>query len=633
MKRLLVCSVVVVTAIGLCAVGVAERPATLDRNEIDDAYKWDLCSIYADWQAWEADLETTRTAVDTAANRRGTLAKGADALADAFGARSVIMADAETLWAFAYLHWVEDTRRAEMKERMDRAVTLQTEAQTAMSWLIPELLELPQEKVMGWIESNPALEPFRSTILEAYRRQAHSLDAEGEHLLSLHGSVNTTLSAIYNALTVADARFPEVALSDGRMLRASGSSSWQSVNRDRVQADRRAVHEGYLSVFDRREHSLAALYATVLQRNLATAKARGYDTCLEAILDEFAIPVAVYDTLVETAHEGVEPFRRYHRLRQQFLRLESYHEYDRRVPLVETSFSFAYDEIQKPLLASVLPLGEAYQRGVAEFFSERRIDIYENVGKQPRNFALTAYGFPAFLKLNYGDTIEDAFTFAHEMGHGMHGNLSRRNQPFDTYEYSTFVAETASIFNEALLNDELLRTVEEPELRIALLQYRIDTIAMAFYEIAILADFERRAHGLVERGESVNAEVLQKLYLECYGAVYGDVVGELHLVRNAWSTWVHLFFDTPFYVFQYATSLAAATSLHAQVTSGPTLDRVAAVTRYLELLGAGASDHPVELLRRAGVDLTDQASLGALVERMDLLVTQLERELGIIDGV
>ncbi|MBD3871328.1 MAG: oligoendopeptidase F, partial [Acidobacteria bacterium] len=306
---------------------------------------------------------------------------------------------------------------------------------------------------------------------------------------------------------------------------------------------------------------------------------------------------------------------------------ESYNDYDRRVPLVATAFSFSYEDLREPLIASVAPLGEEYQREVAGFYDEDRIDVYENDGKQPRNFALTAYGFPAFLKLNYGDTMEDAFMLAHELGHGMHGNLTRRNQIFDTYEYSTFVAETASIFNEALLNDHLLATTDEPGLRIALLQYRIDSIAMAFYEIALLADFERRAHELVEQGSPVNAEILQGLYLDCYKALYGETMDEPQLLRNAWATWVHLFFDRPFYLFQYATSLAASTALHTQVVNGPEEERTAAVDRYLEMLRSGASDHPVVLLRRAGVDLTEPDNLDALVDEMGLLVTRLESAL------
>jgi oligoendopeptidase F len=594
------------------------------RDEIDDRFKWDLTSVYVGWEAWKADLEATRAAANAFSSHRDKLAESPARLAAALDARSEILAGAEKVWAYAYLRWVEDTRREDMQQRLDLAESLRSEAQTAVSWLQPELLKLPEERVASWVEATEALAPYRFTIAEVYRKRAHALDAEGERLLSLYAPVNVALSNLYDAVTVADAQFPEVTLGDGRAIRATGASSWQSLNRDRLQQDRRAVYEGYIGVFDQRQKTLAGLYGAVLQRNWAMAKARGYGSCLEATLDEFAIPVAVYETLIEIAHDGAEPLRRYHRLRRRVLALDSYHDYDRRVPLVETSFSFAYDDVRKPLVDSVAPLGEPYQRELTGFFTEGRIDVYENEGKQPRNFALTVFGFPAFLKLNYGDTMEDAFMLAHEMGHGMHGNLTRRNQPFDNYEYSTFVAETASIFNEALLHDQLLASAEEPELRIGLLQYRIDSIAMAFYEIALLAEFEIRAHRLVEEGQPVNAEILQDLYLDCYARLYGDVMDEPERLRNAWTTWVHLFFDRPFYLFQYATSLAASMALHTQTVSGPDEQREAAVGRYLELLRSGASDHPVALLRRAGVDLTQPASLRALVDEMDQMVTQLE---------
>jgi oligoendopeptidase F len=605
----------------------AERPTTMVREEIADRFKWDLAQIYPSWEVWEVDLGASREAVSAFSSHRGTLAESAEHLAAALRARDEMLAAAEKVWAYAYLRWVEDTRRQDVQERLDLAKGVLSDAQAAASWLEPELTIMPEEKVTSWIDTTASLTPYAFTIAEVFRKRAHALDAEGEQLLSLFAPVSSSLSALYDAATVADAQFPEVTLADGRTIRATGSSSWQSLNRDRLQRDRRAVYEGYIGVFDGREKTLAGLYGAVLQRNWAMAKARGYDNCLQATLDEFAIPAAVYDTLIKTAYEGAEPLRRYHQLRRNVLGLESYHDYDRRVPLVETSVSFSYENIRQPLLASVAPLGEPYQREVASFFTEKRIDVYENEGKQPRNFALTVYGFPAFLKLNYGDTMEDAFMLAHEMGHGMHGNLTRRNQLFDTYEYSTFVAETASIFNEALLHDQLLASTDEPELQIAVLQYRIDTIAMAFYEIALLADFERRAHGLVEQGQPVNAEILQKLYLDRYATLYSDAMDEPELIRNAWMTWVHLFFDRPFYLFQYATSLAASTALHAQVVNGPEEQRAAAVDRYLDMLRSGASDHPIALLRRAGVDLTDPDSLGALVDEMDVLVTRLESSL------
>jgi oligoendopeptidase F len=511
----------------------AERPSTLVRSEISDDFKWDLSSVYPGWKAWEADLEAVRAAADAFSSFRGTLADGPDRLAAALDARNEILAGAEKVWAYANLRWVEDTRHQEVQQRLDLAKLLLSDSQTAVSWLEPDLLSLPEDTVAAWTKATDGLAPYRFTLAEAFRTRVHALDAEGERLLSLQEPVNTALSDLYDALTVADAQFPEVTLSDGRTFRATGSSSWQSLNRDRVQQDRRAMYEGYISVFDEREFTLAGLYGAILQRNWSIARARGYSSCLEATLDRFAIPVAVYETLIEVAQRGVDPLRRYHRLRRRALGLDSYHDYDRRVPLVETSVSFTYDDIQGPLLSSVAPLGKPYQREVARFFTDRRIDVYENEGKQPRNFALIVFRSPAFLKLSYGDTLKDAFMLAHEMGHGMHGNMSRRNQPFNTYEYSTFVSETASIFNEALLHDQLLASADEPELRISLLQYRIDTIAMAFYEISLLAEFEQRAHRLVEQGRPMNAEVLQELYLDCYTTMCGDVMEYPESLRNA----------------------------------------------------------------------------------------------------
>jgi oligoendopeptidase F len=324
----------------------AERPATLVREEIPDRFKWDLAQVYAGWEAWAADLDDARAAVRAFSSRRGTLAESAEQLAATLKARSEVLAAAEKVWAYAYLHWVEDTRRQDVQQRLDLAKSLQSDAREAVSWLDSELLYIPEERVASWIDTTEALTPYAFTIAEAFRTRAHALDADRERLLSLYGPVNSSLSGLYDAVTVADARFPEVNLADGRTIRATGASTWQSLNRDRLQRDRRAVYEGYIEVFDGREKTLAGLYGAVLQRNWAMAKARGYDNCLEAALDEFAIPAGVYDTLIETAYKGAEPLRRYHRLRRRVLGLEDYHDYDRRVPLVETSVSFSYEDIR-----------------------------------------------------------------------------------------------------------------------------------------------------------------------------------------------------------------------------------------------------------------------------------------------
>ncbi len=604
-----------------------DEPRSLNRDEIEERFKWDLGPLYPNVGAWTKALESAGAGIEAFAVYKGTLSSDPEQLAKGLEARSRIQADAEQVFVYAYFNHVEDTRNQKNLAHLEEAKVLLGDLESATAWVRPEIMEIPAETLTGWIDSSDSLASFRFPLEEMLRTRAHTLDEAGENLLALFEPLNSGVSGIYGAATVTDAEFPTVTLSDGTTMTASSSGRWTSLHDLRDQKDRKTVNQGFIAEFDRRENTLAALYGAILQRNRALARARGYNSSLEHVLDVHNIPVAVYQGLIKTARTGAEPLHRYHRLRKEALGLDEFYFFDRRIPLVESEVSYDYDSTRKILIASVEPLGEGYQREVERYFVERRIDVYENEGKQPRNFAVGSYRGPGYIKLNYGENLEDALTFAHEMGHAIHADYARNNQPQSTFDYATFIAETASTFCEDLFQDELLEGTMDPRIRIALLQSRIDAIAMGFYEIALLADFELRAHTLAEEGQPITAEVLQGLYLGLFKEYYGDTVDDQELLKNEWTTWVHFFFDRPFYVFQYATSLAASTVLFRQVTTGTDAERSKAVERYLDLIGAGGSDHPIELLKTAGVDLTDPKALQGLADEMDRLVTELEIQL------
>jgi oligoendopeptidase F len=363
----------------------------------------------------------------------------------------------------------------------------------------------------------------------------------------------------------------------------------------------------------------------VLQRDLFGARARHYHTTLEAALFGNDIPTSVVETLVDTTRAHTGPLRRYDRFRKQALGLERYHSYDSSIPVVDVDRRYAYDEVLEWVTEAMAPLGSDYVSRMRQGFAGRWIDVYESPGKRSGAYSAPVYGVHPYMLLNWNGTLDAVFTLAHEMGHSMHTLYSHEAQPFVYSGYTIFVAEVPSTLSEALLLEYLLARTSDARERIVLLQHAIDGIVGTFYRQVMFADFELQAHKLVEAGEPITADVLGELYLGLLKTYHADVIEYDDLLRFTWARIPH-FYHSPYYVYQYATCFASTAKLVVDVTSGSPEDRCKAVGRYLDLLKAGGSDHPMTLLQRAGVDLREPATVLAVVEQCDALVTRLESE-------
>ena len=371
---------------------------------------------------------------------------------------------------------------------------------------------------------------------------------------------------------------------------------------------------------------LMALYSGVLQRDWFHARARGYASTLEAALHGNNIPTSVVENLIHVTKAGVEPLRRYHRLRRRTLGVDTYRLFDVSVPLVEHQATYPYDQVGAWIVESVAPLGAAYQKRVQEAFDGRWIDVFENAGKRSGAYSAPVYGSHPYMLLNYNETLDAVFTLAHEMGHSMHTWLSHEAQPFVYAGYTIFVAEVPSTLNEALFLDLMLQRVASPRERAVLLQHAIDSIASTFYTQVMFADFELQAHRLVEQDQPVTADTLNGIYATLLREYYGDVIDEEEVSRLTWARIPH-FFSTPYYVYQYATCFASTARLMQDLRSPEASVRADGVHRYLSLLRAGGSDYPMTLLARAGVDLSQPDTVRAVSSELDMLVGRLEAEL------
>jgi oligoendopeptidase F len=604
----------------------AGSTGTRARDQVPEEDTWNLADIFDGWPAWEASLAEFQSSVDAFAQLRGTLAEGPGSLLRAYGLSDQLGQLAYRLWYYAALSYDEDQRQNAANARRQQMQIQLARWRQAASWFSPELLRLPLDTVRGWMASDRELAVYRFAIEDLYRQQEHVLDEQGERLLSLGDRFNSAPHDAYSSLSTADMKPPTVTVSDGRSVTLTYGQYRALLATNRHQPDRALAFRAFHEAFQANANTYAALYNAVLQRDWYLAQARGYRTTLEAALHESNIPVSVYENLIETTKSGSAALRRYHRLRKRVLGLDTYHAYDWLVPLVDFERTFRYRDVLADITESVGPLGPDYQRQMRDAFGGRWIDVYENAGKRSGAYSAPVYGVHPYMLLNYNDTLEAVFTLAHEMGHSMHTMLADAHQPFVYSGYSIFVAEVASTLSEALfLDHRLARTKDERE-RVVLLQHAIDDIAGTFYTQVLFADFELQAHRLVEQGQPITADALGDVYFALLEAYHGDSLDCDELSRITWARIPH-FYATPYYVYQYATCYASTAQLISGITSGPEAGRRAAVERYLALLQAGGSDHPMALLERAGVDLRKPEAVRSVGQQLDRRVSQLEEEI------
>ena len=612
-------------AAALTTAAIGAKPTTRNRAEIPAEFRWDFAAIYPSWEAWEGGMKEMDARMEAFTKLKGTLAQGPAALLKAYESFDEIGKLQYRLYRYPQLQRDVDTRDQAVAGRFQRMSAVFAKFDTASAWFTPELLKIPEATTREWIAQTPALAPYRFPILDAYRRKAHVLDDQGERLLSLAGQLNDAPETIYQELSVSDIKYPALRLGDGSDVVLSPGNYAALLERNRDQGERGKAAAAHVGTYGATAHTFAAIYNGTLQRDWFVARARNFETTLDAALDRNAIPRAVVETLVDATRAGSEPLRRYVRLRQKLLGLPSYHLYDSFLPIYRSDKPYPYEQARDLALASVAPLGDDYVAKYRRFVSGGRIDVYENEGKRSGAYSAGVYGVGPYLLMNYNDTLDAAFTLAHEAGHAMHTVLSYESQPYVTSSYTIFVAEVASTTNERFLLDQLLKQTTDPKERFLLLQHAVDSIVGTFYTQVLFADFELRAHRLVEKGEPLTTDVLNKLYAGLLKEYYGDAVTIDDFYKWTWARIPH-FFNTPYYVYQYATCFASSARLYGAMTTGSPESRKAATERYLTLLKSGGNDHPMEQLKKAGVDLTERATIQAVIDQMDRLVSQMESE-------
>jgi len=592
------------------------------RSDVPPEHTWNLADLYPSIDAWREAKARTSAAIPALKAFEGRLATSAATLADALDATYSLDKELSRVYVYAGLLADQDTRDSAAEAMRREMVQIGAAFGAATAYIEPEVLRFPDGQIERFLAAEPRLQPYTFYLKDIERREAHTLSPAEEKLLADAGPLAGAPQSIYSILTNADFPYPVVTLSDGTtatVTQANFTAFRASPNRE----DRQRVMAAYFQTLGRFGRTLGTTMNGSVQRALFFANARKYESSLGASLDRPNIPLSVYSRLVDGVNANLASFHRYLRLRKRMLGVSELHYYDLYAPLVASvSLTFTPEQAQRHILAAMAPLGREYTDVLSRAFRERWIDLFPTPGKRSGAYSQGgAYDVHPYMLLNYNGKYDDMSTLAHELGHTMQSYFSNRSQPYPTAGYPTFVAEVASTFNESLLVDYMLRTMNDDAARLSLLGSYLENIKGTVFRQTQFAEFELAMHRMAKEGRPITGDALAALYFDITKRYYGHDQGVCVVddyVAHEWSFIPHFYRD--FYVFQYATSFTASEALAQKVKSGD----ADATRRYLAFLAAGGSKYPIDLLKDAGVDMTTDEPLDLTIREMNRVMDEME---------
>lgn len=614
-------AVVIVAVASL--VGVAQQQ---ERSQIADKYKWDLTQIYPTDQAWRAAKDALLAELPKVAAFKGTLGSTPQKLADALELGSRLSKDFSRIYVYASMMSDQDTRASTYQGMQQEMTQVGATFGAELAFVEPEILKIDRTKVDRFVASEPRLKIYKLYLDDILRRGPHT-GSEAEERLLAHSSVMAgSAGNVYGILSDADFPYPTVTLSDGKSVRLD-SSNFSVYRGVRNREDRQKVMSAFFNALGGFRGTFGATMNGEVQSHEFYAKARKYNTALEAALDGPNIPTSVYMRLIDGVNKSLPTFHRYLALRKKMMGVSELHYYDLYAPLVASvDLTYTPEVAQTHVLAALAPLGADYAAAARRAFDERWIDLYPNPGKRAGAYSNGgAYDVHPYMLLNYNGKYSDVSTVAHELGHTMQSYYSNKTQPYALSNYPIFVAEVASTFNEALLIDHMLKSITDDKTKLSLLGSYLENIKGTVFRQTQFAEFELRVHEMAEKGEPLTGDALSKLYAEITKKYYGHDKGVCTVddyVANEWAFIPHFYRN--FYVFQYATSFTASAALSEKVLAGDP----AATKRYLAFLGSGGSKYPIDLLKDAGVDMTTDEPLTLTMQKMNRVMDEMEKLIG-----
>lgn len=587
------------------------------REEIAPELKWRLEDIYASNEAFEEGLAQLKSGKEKVLALRGTLTSGENLL-HALQVHDEVNLLLGHVIAYSHMRKDEDNANSLYQGYADQAMGAAVELGSASAFFIPEILSLDPDTVRGWIEEVPGLKLYEHHLENIMRMKAHTLPAEQEELLAAAGEMAQAPRNIFRMFNNADLKFPQVKNDAGEMVELTHGRYIQLLESENPEV-REGAFKAMYETYSAWKNTLSATYIAAVKKELYFAKARKYGSSLEAALFQDNVAPEVYDNLISSIHDHLPLLHRYVRLRKKLLGVEELHMWDLYVPMVSgQDENFSREEAMEMVQAGLRPLGEQYLSDLSASFTDGWIDWMENRGKTSGAYSWGTYGVHPYVLMNYQGNMNDVFTLAHELGHAMHTYYSNKNQEFVNSSYTIFVAEVASTLNESLLMDDLLKKTTDPKRRAYLLNHYLEQFRGTVFRQTMFAEFEKIVHGKVGAGESVTAEQLSEIYYDLNKQYFGEDIVVDELIAMEWARIPH--FYRPFYVYKYATGFSAAVSLSQQILE----EGEPAVERYLAFLGSGGSDYPLNLLQKAGVDMSKPEPIVQAMQVFEELLTELE---------
>jgi len=592
------------------------------REDIPTEFRWDLESIFSQNEVWERDFQALQSRVPELETLQGTLALSGEALLAVLRKRDELYEEAETLYVYASMRRDEDTTNGLYQGMADRIMQLMVRISTAAAYIEPEILALSQETLDRFIQETPDLALYGQQLHDLNRKRPHVRSAEVEAVLAAAGEITDAPDAIFSMIDNADLKLPTIRNEAGEEVELT-KGNYLIFIRSTDQRVRKEAFDGLHEAFLKQRNTIAATLAAQVKTDIFYTRQRNYTSSRERALARYNIPVSVYDNLVETVSEHLSLLNRYMKLRKRILQLDELHMYDLYVPIVEeTTDEISYEQAKDTVLTALAPLGEQYIHDLRRAFTQHWIDVYETPGKRGGAYSGGAYRTRPFILLNFQNKRDSLYTLAHELGHSMHSFYTRTNQPFQYGDYTIFVAEVASTLNEGLLTEYLLKNTSDPAVRIAILNHSLEDIRGTFFRQTMFAEFEQQIHQQAEHGEPLTADRLTALYTAINEKYYGAETIIDDLIGIEWARIPHFYYN--FYVYQYATGISAAAALVQQILH----EGEPAVKRYLKFLSSGSSDYSINLLKKAGVDMTSPEPVRQALQLFESHLSQMEQLLG-----
>ncbi|HAQ1852878.1 TPA: oligoendopeptidase F, partial [Enterococcus faecium] len=568
------------------------------REELPENLTWDLTKIFSSDQEFDEKYLELSEELKQSEKHKGTLDQGASQFLNAIEFVLRVYRQTEVIYVYAHLKNDQDTGNTDYQALYARASSLFSKVSEAVSWFEPEILQLSDDQIWQYFKEEPKLEVYRHYIQQIVDNRAHVLSAEQESLLAGAGEIFDASSDTFAVLNNADLVFPTIEGENGEIVQLSHGVYGQLLE----STDRRvreAAFKGLYSVYEQFRNTFASTLGTHIKGHNFKAKVRNYSSAREASLSNNHIPESVYDTLVDVVNKHLPLLHRYMELRKRLLEVEKLHMYDLYTPVLgEAPITFTYEEAKEKALEALKPMGEEYMAIVEKAFSERWIDVVENKGKRSGAYSSGSYDTNPYILLNWHDTLDQLFTLVHEMGHSVHSYFTRSNQPYVYGDYSIFLAEIASTTNENILTEYLLETEKDPRVRAYVLNHYLDGFKGTVFRQTQFAEFEHFMHTEDEKGVPLTSEYLSDSYGKLNAKYYGPAVEEDPEIKFEWSRIPHFYYN--YYVFQYSTGFSAASALAKKILN----QEPEALENYLAYLKAGNSDYPVEVMKKAGVDMT-----------------------------